>query len=415
MTGRSLTPQTMDQLLAAHASSLHTLDISTITVSPLFEFFASLSPDMRAQWSTETHCAPGEIIFDEGEEGDFMALIWSGQIAIIKGQSEALTVLGYRGSGEVIGEMAVIEKRSRSATAVALEPSSLLIINRTSFEHLLVSNAALALSMMATLSARLRSSDQARSMQTQAEQKMKHDLATAGEVQHRFLPEVVPQVPGWDMAAHLIPLWQTTGDYYDFIELGEQKLGILIADVTDKGTGAALFMALSRTLIRTFAVQYPDAPAQALRSANDRILADTRSDQFVTVFYGVLDLAAGTLVYTNAGHNPPILLHGDLTASILDRTGIPLGMFQDMIWQERTVSFALGDTLILYTDGISEAQNVSGDQIGARRLLEVGQTTMNGTAQTILDALLADVQTFMGPAPQLDDMTLFVIQRRGAA
>ncbi|HEX3049250.1 MAG TPA: PP2C family protein-serine/threonine phosphatase, partial [Aggregatilineaceae bacterium] len=121
-------------------------------------------------------------------------------------------------------------------------------------------------------------------------------------------------------------------------------------------------------------MQHPDSPAQTLMEANDRILADTRSDQFVTVFYGVLDLVENTLIYTNAGHNPPILLHADAPAAILDRTGIPLGMFQNMIWQERTVSFAPQDTLMLYTDGISEAQNVSGDQIGARRLLEVGQT-----------------------------------------
>ncbi|HEX3052350.1 MAG TPA: cyclic nucleotide-binding domain-containing protein [Aggregatilineaceae bacterium] len=191
MTGRSLTPQTMDQLLTAHASSLHTLDVSTITVSPLFEFFASLSPDVRAQWSTEIQYEPGEIVFGEGDDGDFLALIWSGQIAIIKGQSETLTILGYRGSGEVIGEMAVIEKQSRSATAVALEPSILLHIDRSSFEQLLVANASLAMSMMAMLSARLRSSDHARSMQTQVEQKMKHDLATAGEVQQRFLPEAM--------------------------------------------------------------------------------------------------------------------------------------------------------------------------------------------------------------------------------
>jgi sigma-B regulation protein RsbU (phosphoserine phosphatase) len=150
-----------------------------------------------------------------------------------------------------------------------------------------------------------------------------------------------------------------------------------------------------------------------LSAANGRILRDTRADLFVTVFYGILDPATGTLTYCNAGHNPPYLFRGQNGDPVqaLRRTGIPLGMFEDMTWEQRIVQLAPGDLLVLYTDGVTEAQNRQEEFFGEERLLEVVRADLGRSAQGLQDALMAQVREFVGDAPQFDDITLMVLVR----
>ncbi|MCP4428592.1 MAG: SpoIIE family protein phosphatase [Chloroflexi bacterium] len=245
--------------------------------------------------------------------------------------------------------------------------------------------------------------------QTLASEKMAQELEVAGRIQASFLPRVVPDIPGWDIVATLEPARQTSGDFYDFVGLEDGRFGILVADVADKGTGAALYMALSRTLIRTYAMQCPDAPEEALRLANERILADTESDQFVTVFYGVIDPAQGSLTYANAGHNPAYLLNGAESAQELTRTGIPLGMFEGMDWKRETAVLQPGSALIMYSDGVTEAQNHEQAEFGEERLLAVLQ---GETAEGMETAVLSALHNFVGDAPQFDDVTLVIAVRQ---
>jgi sigma-B regulation protein RsbU (phosphoserine phosphatase) len=150
-----------------------------------------------------------------------------------------------------------------------------------------------------------------------------------------------------------------------------------------------------------------------LEATNRRLLADIDTNQFVTVFYGILDPAAGTLTYCNAGHNPPFLLSaqdGD-AVQVLRRTGIPLGVFGDTSWEQRVVQFAPGDMLILYTDGLTEVENTQEEFFGEERLLEVAQANLGRSARDVQDALMAEVHEFVGDAPQLDDITLMVLVR----
>ena len=192
--------------------------------------------------------------------------------------------------------------------------------------------------------------------------------------------------------------------------LGNGRFGVLVADVADKGTGAALYMALSRTLIRTYAMQCPDAPEEALRLANERILADTESDQFVTVFYAVLDTANGTMTYANGGHNPAFLLAGNgRDPQSLSKTGIPLGMFEGMAWQQQTVAVAPGDRLVLYSDGVTEAQDAEGNEFGEKRLLAALQ---GESAEGMVTAVLTAIHDFVGDAPQFDDVTLVIAAKQ---
>ena len=195
-------------------------------------------------------------------------------------------------------------------------------------------------------------------------------------------------------------------------------MGIVIADVADKGMGAALYMALSRTLIRTYAVEHDTQPGLALSAANRRILADARAELFVTVFYGVLDPVSGTLTYCNAGHNPPYLLgpQDSDPAQALTRTGLPLGILEEETWDQRLVQIPPGGVLVLYTDGVTEAPNRQGELFGKVRLQEVLKAYRGDSAGAMRAALLAAVDEHSVGAPDAhhDDITLMIVVRDSA-
>lgn len=240
------------------------------------------------------------------------------------------------------------------------------------------------------------------------------ELEMAWRIQAGIMPDGAPTVRGWDISATLEPARETSGDFYDFIPLANNKWAVVVADVTDKGLGAAVFMALCSTLIRTYAVRYPTLPAIAMSSVNERILSDTRGSLFVTAFYGVLEVDIGRLRYVNAGHNPPVFMSSLKSKSLdrLTRTGIPLGISQDATWQQKIIKFSPGDALVLYTDGITEARNPQGVYFGEQRLLNVLRANIGQPAQKIQQALLDEVGSFTAGAPREDDIALIVMARR---
>jgi sigma-B regulation protein RsbU (phosphoserine phosphatase) len=249
-----------------------------------------------------------------------------------------------------------------------------------------------------------------------ANEKMARELALAGEVQASFLPHPLPEVPGWQIAAALKPARETSGDFYDLIPLPNGRLGLVVADVSDKGVGAALYMALSRTVIRIYAADYHAEPEIALRAANIHILKDTENNQFVTAFFGVLDPITGTLIYANAGHPPPYLIQAHRGPGVqkLPRTGMPLGISKEELWQRGVVQLAPGDVLVLYTDGITEAADDRTAFWGESHLVVSMRANAGRAAQGILEAILADVRAFVGDAPQSDDIALVVLTRDAA-
>ena len=245
-----------------------------------------------------------------------------------------------------------------------------------------------------------------------AHQKVDQELAAAGKIQTGFLPATPPALPGWQLTAALEPSRRTSGDFYDFIPLPDGRLAIVIADVADKGAAAALFMALSSSLIRTYAADYAAQPERVLSETNRRILADTHTGLFVTVFYAVLDPATGALHYANAGHNPPYhFRHDGAPARPLTGTGIPVGILEEAAWTTGTIQLAPGDLLVLYTDGVTDAQDQHEAFFSAGRLLETVERNRERSARAIQDAILTAIHDFVGGVPQFDDIALLILSR----
>jgi DNA-binding NarL/FixJ family response regulator len=239
------------------------------------------------------------------------------------------------------------------------------------------------------------------------------EMKMAGRIQADILPEKPPEIPGWDISVYLSSARETSGDFYDFIHFGGNRLGIVVADVTDKGIGAALFMALSSTLIRTYAARYPTLPALTMDIVNDRILTDTRGGMFVSAFYGVLETQLGRLRYVNSGH-PPGLHISPQRGRRIDRllpTGMALGLVENTHWKQKVVRMSPGDALVLYTDGVTEAEDSHERLFGEQRLIEVVRTNCRGTAKEIQGAILEAVHQFTGDSGRRDDIAMLVIRR----
>jgi len=244
-----------------------------------------------------------------------------------------------------------------------------------------------------------------------AMQKTLQELALARSIQASFLPETIPSLPGWQLAAALEPARQIAGDFYDFINLSDNKLGILIADVADKGLGSSLYMALSGTLIRTFAIDHAQEPARVLKIVNQHILRNARANLFVTVFFGVLDPIKGLLSYANAGHNPPFLVGTNNGIKTLENTGMPLGIDALNEWGQKEITISPGETLLMYTDGVTDAQNERGEFIDRKIILNTLQQNIGKPALDVQNSILDKVHYFVGEAERFDDLTLVVLVR----
>lgn len=241
-------------------------------------------------------------------------------------------------------------------------------------------------------------------------QRLQRELEVAREIQASFLPKAYPSLPGWQIDAFWQSASQVGGDFYDMFMLPDGRLGLVIADVADKGVPAALFMALSRTLIRVVAQDIPD-PTEALTRTNDLIISDTNSDLFVTVFYAILAPQSGEIVYANGGHNPPLLarLNGEMES--LRARGIVLGIVSPIHLEERRTRLEPGDLLVMYTDGVTDAINEHEEEFGAGRLADIVEQVRDRAPDQVIAEIYERVTAFVGNVPQFDDFTLVALKR----
>ncbi|MFA7695382.1 MAG: SpoIIE family protein phosphatase [Methanoregula sp.] len=236
------------------------------------------------------------------------------------------------------------------------------------------------------------------------------EMEIARSIQTSFLPEKMPEIPGCDVSAVMIPAMEVGGDFYDIVPVSDGRWAFVIADVSGKGVSAALFMAMSRTLIRAGLEGAMDT-SRALCTANSLIARSALSSMFVTVFSAVLDPEKMTLACTNAGHNPPLFVRGDSGETVfLQEHGVAMGVLPDMDGTPEYVQLKPGDLFILYTDGVTEAFNSGNAAFGEDRLVRVAQECRTLPAMMIRDRIIAAIREFTCHAPQSDDITLVVIR-----
>ncbi|HZD37495.1 MAG TPA: SpoIIE family protein phosphatase, partial [Actinomycetes bacterium] len=240
-------------------------------------------------------------------------------------------------------------------------------------------------------------------------ERIEQELKVAQLIQQQFLPRELPNLPGWHVAAYYRPARAVGGDFYDFIELPDGKVGIVVGDVTDKGVPAALVMATTHSVLRGEALRLV-TPGAVLKRANELLIDEMPPHMFVTCLYAVLDPLAGTLRFANAGHNLPNLRNQEGVVE-LRATGMPLGLLPDMDYEEHEAALGPGDSLLLHSDGLAEAHSPDGEMFGFPRLAKLCAERDGGEA--LIDLLLAELASFTGQGwEQEDDITLVSLQRR---
>lgn len=245
--------------------------------------------------------------------------------------------------------------------------------------------------------------------------RLERELQMAREVQANLIPRQTPTLPGWEFAAAWRPAREVSGDFYDFVPLDGGRLGLVVADVTDKGMPAALFMANTRSVVRASIISRPTA-ADALTAANRLVCADSGNGMFVTLCYAEIGPESGQAIWVNAGHNPPLLYraHGQ-GFSELGRHGLPLGIDGDATYGQGTVSLETGDFVVLYTDGLTEGCDSAGEEFGVARARTAVLPLAASAAGEILTGLLEAHAAFLGATAPSDDVTVVVLRRIASA
>ena len=262
-------------------------------------------------------------------------------------------------------------------------------------------------------------------------ERLERELETAREIQARLLPDETPLVPGFEITGTSLPSRQVGGDYFDFLQLGENRVGVAIGDVSGKGIPAALLMSNLQACLQGQVI-HPSSVAETVARINDLLSNSTDSQMFATFCYGLLDFAQATFTVTNAGHNPPILCRMNGSIEKMESGGLLIGMMPGLVYQQETVEFRPGDVLVLYTDGVTEAEGpfeiqeggqvprseeeegeVFENMFGEARLIDTIQEHAHASAMEIREAVLEAVTRHAAGVPQSDDVTLVVIKRKG--
>jgi sigma-B regulation protein RsbU (phosphoserine phosphatase) len=378
-------------------------------------------------------CPPGTILFREGTFGDQYYIVLQGDVEIIKGlDTDGERLLAIRGEAAFIGEMSLFSQDGlRTASVRTRTPCRLLQMTRAEFDALLHRYPALAYEMVRILSIRLSESentlvndlreknlqlqqayDELKATQDQLieKEKLEAELDVARRIQRSILPQQPPHRAGYDFGMLLEPASSVAGDFFDFIPLKDDRLVLIIGDVSDHGVPSAIFMALTFSLLRG-EIARVQTPGESLQNVNCHLLDMNEADMFVTLLCGILDLNTREFHYVRAGHLPPLVLDASgHNIEVPQATGRTLGLFYDVPLDEQSIVLPQGGVLALYTDGITEAANPQGELFGEERLSAVLRLNPAQSAQQACQAVLEAVSRHStAPTPQ-DDITLVVLR-----
>jgi serine phosphatase RsbU (regulator of sigma subunit) len=377
---------------------------------------------------------PGSVLLKEGHLDDKFYILLEGQVEVIKalGRPEE-RLLGVRAAGNLLGEMSLFSRDGRHTASVrALTPLRLLNVPHTELDALLHRRPQLAYEIVRLLSQRLEESEnitildlkernqrleqaykelEAAQIQIVEKERLEKELEISGQIQQSLLPRKLPAIPGYEFGALMVPARSVGGDFFTYFKLGSHKLGLVVGDVSDKGVPAALFMALTYSLIRAEAIR-TSSPLQTFRKVNRHLLEMNASKMFVTLVYGILDFGSGDFHFARAAHPSPYLLDG--TGQVVDvrvSPGQPLGLFDNLPIDEQHLHLPPGGTLLLYSDGVSETKDIHGNDFAPDFLYRSMAANRMRPAREICKQLWLDVQAHGRGLPQQDDFTSLVVKR----
>lgn len=385
--------------------------------------------------ATAVSVKAGEKIMEKGEKGTAMYIILDGQVRI---HDEDLT-LKHLGKGDVFGEMAALDSEVRSASVTAEVDTILFELEQRAVYDILSRRPDAAKTIIHLLCQREKSivhDVTERSFKVRA---LERELEIGRDIQARFLTDKLPEVPGWEFAARLEPAREVAGDFYDAFHIRTiDRIGLVVGDVCGKGVGASLFMTLFRSLIRATSLSSDfmgwTASGAGVSGARDDRVPSTVTDRqtledsvtltnnyvawthgtasmFASVFFALLDPESGSLVYINAGHEEPVILSIDNSTQRLAPTGPVVGIFPNAEYKIRTARLAPKDILVVFTDGVTEATDVSGARYHEERLLEFLVGTPGRVPQTLINRIMDNIDSFSAGAQQFDDITLLAVRR----
>jgi serine phosphatase RsbU (regulator of sigma subunit)/predicted ester cyclase len=290
---------------------------------------------------------------------------------------------------------------------MGVAPTGRNLTNRAIVIHRIVEGKIAEEWGMGTIGATLRK--QRLEQEIRERERVEQELRVARSIQQASLPKEVPEPEGWEISPFYRPAREVGGDFYDFLELKDGRLGLVVGDATGKGVPAALVMASARSMLRAVAQAPAYSPGDVLSRVNDSLAIDIPPNMFVTCFYAILDPKSGHLRYTNAGHDLPYLWHGG-GAEELKARGMPLGLMPGMSYEEKEVTMELGDSVLFYSDGLVEAHEPKGEMFGFPRLR--GLLAEHGEDRSLGNSLLEELYSFVGDGwEQEDDITLLTLKR----
>jgi len=390
------------------------------------QFLAGAEEDILLALAGESgilEVAGGNIVVTKGEPGSTMYFIAAGKVRVHDGD----TILAYLNEGEIFGEMAVLDADVRSASVTTETDSTLLSLEREALWQTVSQSPEALKSIIASVLQRERNI--VRDVTTRTEKLLSYEkeLEIGRRIQADFLPEQVPEIESWEIAAYFEAAREVAGDFYDVFELQSGKyLAIVIGDVCDKGVGAALFMTLFRSLLRatcqygllSLAAESDDTSPEHIKEMLRKSIETTnsyiatthsKSSMFASVFFGMLDTNSGELFYINGGHESPVIFRVGGGYDVLEVTGGVLGLFPWANYSIASVQMKPGDLIFTYTDGINEAKNEEGDQFTEERIFDMKENAW-ADGKDFLDEILQQIHAFRGAAAQSDDITMLALR-----